>query len=205
MWAEALLASACELHSDSAGARRSPLAAIRIAGRDRRLIWIEVGPMLSEAMLGLGIDQREAVDEPSGTLRRAADVRLALAKWQPSHRLGTLARARSRSPIAARRMASSSGVSVGAKGSALARKRLSAANLGALAKREGSSRLRCRGLVSAIATGFAALNPSYAPRSSRAATTAAAERPLITSGVNLKLRRAAAVARSSRLMRNSMR
>lgn len=45
------------------------MAAIRIAGRDRRLIWIEVGPMLSEAMLGLGIDQREAVDEPSGTLR----------------------------------------------------------------------------------------------------------------------------------------
>jgi hypothetical protein len=58
-----------ELQSDSAGARTRPLAAVRIAGRDRWLIGIEVRPMLSEAMLGLGVDQREAVDEPSGTLR----------------------------------------------------------------------------------------------------------------------------------------
>jgi hypothetical protein len=28
-----------------------------------------VGPMLSEAMLGLSVDQREAVNEPSGALR----------------------------------------------------------------------------------------------------------------------------------------
>jgi hypothetical protein len=72
--------------------------------------------MLGEAMLRFGVDQREAVDEPPGNAaRRAADVRLATVTWQPSHPLGALAHASSRSPIAERRMALSSGVSVGAK------------------------------------------------------------------------------------------
>src|SRR5262245_18616383 len=108
---EGRLASTCELRSDSAGAGTCPLAAVRIASRSPWLIGIEVRPMLSEAMLCLGIDQREA-DERAlwRSVHRAADVRLVRATWQPRHCLGVLARASSRSPTAGRRTVLSSAV-----------------------------------------------------------------------------------------------